>query len=212
MLRLAKAVFVVLALTSTAWAESVTFTGGTASARQAGAFDMGAVLTGQNTSVAGTRPVAFPLSSLTTGNSFFSVLTFTQLLNGVQYAPSPQNGSDLNLLMGFVHEPVPASILGNSISDTPGLKFSSPFTMTGTLFVRDLSTNQDVLFNVSGQGTLNVSKVEVPLSAFPFINVDFNFAPVLVPEGSSLSLLVGAFGFLVVLVKRANRTGKPSQV
>jgi len=207
MLRLVKAVFVVLALTSTAWAESVIFTGGTAAAPQAGAFDMGAVLTGENTSVAGTRPAAFPLLSLPSGNSFFSVLTFTQLLNGVQYAANPQNGNDFNLLMGFVHDPVPASILGNSISDTPGLKFSSPFTMTGTLFVRDLSTNQDVLFNVSGQGLLNVSKVEVPLSAFPFLNVEFNFAPVPVPESSSLSLLIGAVGFLVVLV----RTGKPSR-
>jgi hypothetical protein len=101
--------------------------------------------------------------------------------------------------MLFLHQP---------ISDVPMI--TAPFTMTGTLNLFDPLTNDPVVVDLIGQGTIQCCRTPDPLgSSFQLVAVEFNFepGPTSVPEPSSLSLLAGAFWPLLVVAMRKKFKG-----
>ena len=190
-MRILKALIVVLVLTTPALADSVVFTGGSAWVHWP-ALDPIFNITGQDTHLIGSRAVLIGVTFVATPPSFLLINTGGPVLvNGVLYGSLSQAGGDpLGLRMRFAHEPVPLSAFITNNATPPGLAFSTPFTMTGTLTVLDLTTNDPVTFDISGEGALNVSKVSDPFSTFPFVHVDFNFGKAATPVPESPWLLV----------------------
>lgn len=190
------ACLVVALYAAPAHATTLQVTGGHLLMWQLGAFDTCGDISGPGFPqiiTCSNVPQLFPPLDGTTLTQFYVPFA---TIDGIQYKGPPLGSppiEPINLTMLFVHEPVPGLGAVTGPIDTP-------FTMTGVLSVFHPDTMAPVTFDLVGQGILHCCFRPDPLSGSPVVAVEFTFTPV--PEASSMLLLAGAIGPLLLGVLR----------
>jgi hypothetical protein len=194
----------VLAFSSvTAEATTIEVTNGRVSMFELGLFDTCFFTSGPalmvNICNPGSRQLMPPLGAVT----MTRFAADRAIIDGVRYngpppiGPPPFGVLPFNLNMAFLHLPV---------SDGP--LTTVPFTMTGTLGLLDPVTNDPIVFDLVGRGTLRCCRQPDPTGgSFQLVAVEFDFepGPASVAEPSSMMLLVAAWPLLRFGCRRAKK-------